>query len=115
MCYNTDTKREIKHKTKEKITMMTLEMIIAQLEMVADYVSYEVDTDDGETTVRVTVEDFGGFDAQWREIVLDVDWEAVHALETWLETHADSQDGDYYVSYFFGDIEVYMGYASFGI
>lgn len=91
--------------------MMTLEMITAQLEMVTD-VSYVVDTDDEETVVRVTVEDFGGFDAQWREIIRQVDWEAVHALETWLETHADSYVEDFYTSYFFGDIEVRMGCAS---
>ena len=91
--------------------MITLEMIIAQLEKLTDSISYDVDTYDGETTVKVLVEDFAGFDDQWRETFRTVDWKAVDALETWLETHADSIDEecDYY---YFGDIEVGVHRAS---
>ena len=91
--------------------MITLDMIIAQLEKLTDSISYAVNIYDDETIIHVLVEDFAGFDDQWREIFRTVDWKAVRALETWLETHADSIDEECYY-YYFGDIEVRIKSAS---
>jgi hypothetical protein len=91
--------------------MITVDMITAQLEKLTDSISYAVNIYDDEIIIHVLVEDFDGFDDQWREIIRPVDWKAVRALETWLETHADSIDEecDYY---YFGDITVDVQRAS---
>lgn len=91
--------------------MITLDMIIAQLEKLTDSISYDVDTYDDETYIKVLVEDFAGFDDQWQEIFRPVDWKAVHALEAWLKAHADSVDAEYDY-YYFGDITVDVHYCS---
>ena len=91
--------------------MITVDMITAQLEKLTDSISYGVDTYDDETYVKVLVEDFDGFDDQWRETFRPVDWKAVHALEAWLKAHADSVDEEYDY-YYFGDITVDVHYCS---
>jgi hypothetical protein len=90
--------------------MMTYEQVLAQISQVEDVSVYE-----REDEIRVTVEDFGGFDDDWSEILLDYDEEAVDALCEWLEEHALSVDGDYYQYYHFDGFVVCLGYGSFDI
>ena len=93
--------------------MITFEMIIAQLEAVADDVSYYV-SDDG--YVFVTIEDFGGFDDDGSTIDREfTDEAAVDALLEWLRSHADSRDIDLYYEYTFGSLTVHLGWASYEI
>ena len=92
--------------------MMTMEMITAQLDRALEDVSYEVHED----YIDLTIEDFGGYDKHWREIEREfVDEDAVDEVLDWLEEHADKVEGDFYRYYYFGEIVVKMGYASFDI
>ena len=90
--------------------MMTYEQVLAQISQVEDVSVYE----HGDV-IDVTVEDFGGFDEHWSEILLDYDEEAVDALCEWLEEHALSVDGDFYQYYQFDGFVVCLGYGSFDI
>jgi hypothetical protein len=90
--------------------MMTYEQVLAQISQVEDVSVFE-----REGEIEVTVEDFGGFDDDWSEIILDYDEEAVDALCEWLEEHALSVDGDYYQYYQFDGFVVCLGYGSFDI
>lgn len=65
--------------------------------------------------IEVTVLDFEGLDEDWEEIERDYDEEAIDQLTTWLETHADRVEGDFYVYYYFEDCKVCFGYASMDI
>ena len=92
--------------------MITIDTIIAQLDAVAQDVTYWV----GEGTIFVTIEDFEGFDENWSEIDRElVDADAVDAMLDWLQTHADSYTDDYYLVCQFGEWEVSVGYSSFDI
>ena len=88
-----------------------LEQIIEMLEKVGDSITYYVSGSE----IDVVVQDFDGFDEDWCEIDADYDEDAVDGLTEWLEEHCDSHDGDFYHYYYFGEIEVCFGYASFDI
>lgn len=88
-----------------------LEQIIAMLVELGDSVSYSV----REGFIDVTVEDFEGFDDDWCEVDAEYDDDAVDFFFEWLEEHCDSHEGDYYHYYYFGDLEVEIGYASMDI
>ena len=63
----------------------------------------------------VTLCDFDGFDNDWGEIMRDYeDEEMVEALFELLE-HADHTEGDYYVTYYFEDCSLELGYTSMDI
>jgi hypothetical protein len=95
--------------------MITLEMIIAQLDRIHEEDGWHDVRDDG-TFVDLTICDFEGFDEDWSEIDHEwIDEEIVEEVLDWLKTHADRVEGDFYVSYYFGDIEVQVGYTSFDI
>lgn len=94
--------------------MMTLEMITAMLDTAAADCYYSVSKDG--TDIKVTVDDFAGFDSRWREIEREYeDPAAVEALLDWLEETADSAEGDFYEYYYFGEICVKVGYSSMDI
>lgn len=92
--------------------MMTLEMITAKLDTIAQDSDYSVSNNE----ITLTIDDFEGFDEDWNEIDREfVDEDAVDEVLEWLEENADRKEGDFYQSYFFGDIEVCVGYTSFDI
>lgn len=88
-----------------------LEQIIAMLVELGDSVSYSV----REGFIDVTVEDFDGFDDDWCEVDAEYDEDAVDFFFEWLEEHCDSHEGDFYHSYYFGELEIEIGYASMDI
>ena len=64
----------------------------------------------------VTIQDFEGFDKNWREIDRDLDNpEALGAFLEMLEAECSSKEGDFYVTYHFDGFDVEIGYASFDI
>ena len=66
--------------------------------------------------IHLTINDFEGFDENWREIDREfVDEDAVDEVLEWLEDNADSAEGDFYEYYYFGEIVVEVGYTSFDI
>ena len=87
-----------------------LMMILARLETVGDcFFTFE----DGH--FDVTLCDFEGFDSHWSEIMRDyVDEEMVNALFELLD-RAEYTEGDYYVTYFFNDCSLELGYTSMDI
>ena len=92
--------------------MITIEMITAQLDAVAQDVTYWI----GEGTIFVTIDDFEGFDENWSEIDRElVDADAVDAMLEWMQANADHYTDDYYLVCQFGDLEVSIGYSSFDI
>jgi hypothetical protein len=92
--------------------MMTIKMITEVLDTAAADMTYS-DYDD---EIRVTIEDFIGFDEDWDEVYRDFeDKAAVEAVLDWLEEHADRVEEDLYGYYHFGDITVVVGYSSFDI
>ena len=88
--------------------MMTREQVLERIAMVEDVSVFE--GMDG--TIRITVEDFEGFDDHWSEIMVDYDEEAIEELQEWLEEQAVSVDDDYYTDYHFEGFSVRLGYAS---
>lgn len=90
---------------------MTLEMVLKGLEALGADVEYEV-TSEGD--VEVTVQDFGGFDEDWSEIIVDYT-KAVDEFEELLEAECVSHEGDLYTYYQFDGFTVVWGYASFDI
>lgn len=92
--------------------MMTLEVITAKLDTIAQDSWYEVDGNE----VALTINDFEGFDEDWNEVDREfVDEDAVDEVLEWLEQNADRVEGDFYKYYYFGDIEVCVGATSFDI
>ncbi len=91
---------------------MTIEIITAQLDRISADSWYDVN----DNYIGLTINDFEGFDKHWHEIERElVDEDAVDEVLEWLEENADCVEGDFYRSYYFGDIEVEVGYTSFDI
>jgi hypothetical protein len=89
-----------------------MENITAQLDRISADSSYYVFNN----RIHLTIDDFEGFDENWDEVDREfVDENAVEEVLGWLEANADCTDGDYYHSYYFGDIVVVVGYTSFDI
>lgn len=93
--------------------MMTMEMMEKQLLTLCKDISFWEDVEGQE--LKVTVEDFEGFDQDWSEVFTDIDEEAVEAMVEWLEEHCDSHEGDFYHYYKFGELVVCLGWASYDI
>jgi hypothetical protein len=66
-------------------------------------------------TIRVTVEDFEGFDEEWSEMDRDYDEDAVDAVYERLEAEASEVSGDYYHYFQFDGFTVVWGYASMDV
>ena len=95
---------------------MTMTEILAILDTIATDSSYDLWEDDA--FIRLTIEDFIGFDEHWREQFREYDADAVETVFAWLEEHCDSHEDDgfdMYHLYHFGDITVQVGYSSFDI
>ena len=87
-------------------------MITEKLDTIAQDSWYSV----GNNAIILTINDFEGFDENWNEVDREfVDEDAVDEVLEWLEENADRVEGDFYQSYFFGDIEVCVEYTSFDI
>jgi len=91
--------------------MMTMEMVMELLGTLGDTVDVYVRADE----VRVTVEDFEGFDDDYEEVDRDYDEDAVDAVYDALSDTCDSEDGDYYHYFQFDGFTVVWGYASMDI
>ena len=92
--------------------MMTREMVLELLATLgADVDVYE--RMDG--TVRVTVQDFEGFDEEWSEVDRDYDEDAVDAVYERLEAEASEVSGDFYRYFQFDGFTVVWGYASMDV
>lgn len=89
-----------------------LEMVLELLGRAGADLSVEVHDDE----VRVTVQDFEGFDEHWSEIDRELDDEAlVEDIQEELEELCVAHDGDYYHYYDFEGFTVVWGYASMDI
>lgn len=62
--------------------------------------------------IYAQVQDFEGFDEDWREVFLDYDEEAVGALYDALYDACEEHQGDYYEVFVFDGFEVVWEYAS---
>jgi len=92
--------------------MMTREMVLELLATLGTDVDVYVRMDG---TVRVTVQDFEGFDDDWSEIEADYDEDAVGAVYERLEAEASEVSGDYYHYFQFDGFTVVWGYASMDV
>lgn len=92
---------------------MTMEMMKKQLKSLCKDISFFEYPNKNE--LRVTVEDFEGFDENWHETFADIDEDAVDEMIEWLEENCDSWEGDFYYDYTFGDLVVCLGWASYDI
>lgn len=91
---------------------MTIEMLTSMFDRIAADSWYEVEG----SRISLTINDSEGFDEDWCDIEREYeDEEAVREVLTWLGEHADLIVGDLYRYYWFSDIEVVVGYASFDI
>ena len=91
-----------------------MEKIIEKLETIKTDAYYYVDDDDNE--IRLTIDDFEGFDEDWSEVERELEnHKAVEEVLEWLEENADHIDRDFYHYYYFGEIVVEVGYSSFDI
>lgn len=89
--------------------MMT--MILDRLAALGYDVMFSIDADG--TTIHATLQDFEGFDEHWCEIEREYDDEdAVDAFLEWCEETADSYTLDLASDYHFGDITLWVCYAS---
>ena len=93
--------------------MMGREEVMALLASAGE--DLEVMEYEGSDVVRVTVQDFEGFDDDWSEIDREYDEERLDAIQEALEAGALSVEGDYYVDYEFEGFVVRWGYASMDI
>ena len=91
---------------------ITIATILEQLDRITADSEYEV-TDNH---IDLIIYDFLGFDEDWSEVFRDlVDEDAVEEVLQWLGEHADRVEHNLYHYYYFGDIEVEVGYTSFDI
>ena len=92
--------------------MMTREMV---LELLAT-LGADVEVDECGSDVRVTVQDFEGYDEHWSEVDRELDdADAVDAVFERLVTEALDDDGDFYHYFQFDGFTVVWGYASMDI
>ena len=87
-----------------------LMMVLTRLETSDDCTFYEADRH-----FDVTLCDFDGFDDDWSEVMRDyADQEMVDDLFELLD-RADRTEGDFYVTYYFEDCSLTLGYESYDI
>lgn len=92
--------------------MITRETMIARIKALGnDAILVE-----SQDVLKVTLDDFEGFDSDWNEIFRDYDNEAAVCdfLEMLEDTSIDSEE-DLYTDYFFDGFIVRIGYSSFDI
>lgn len=63
----------------------------------------------------VTLCDFEGFDDNWHEVMRDYENEEMVDVLFKLLDRAERTEGDFYVTYFFKDCSLELGYTSFDI
>ena len=91
---------------------MTIKNITEQFDRISADSIYFV----GNNFISLTINDFDGFDADWCEIEREIeDAETIEEVLNWLEENADSMEGDFYRHYYFGNLDVQVGYASYDI
>ena len=90
-----------------------MKTIIKKLEAMNEDVDYMVLSEG--TMLRITVNDFEGFDEDWSEIMRDCDEETIDGLIKWLEENCISEDNDLYSYYEFEGFIVQLGYSSYDI
>ena len=91
---------------------MTIETITTQLNRISEDSYYYVNNNH----INLTVNEFEGFDENWNEVDREfVDEDTLDEVLDWLEENADCVDGDFYHYYYFGEIVITVGYASFDI
>ena len=91
---------------------MTFEQMLATIQALGVDASYSV----RDRRIEVTLQDFEGFDENWSEIMRDYDHPAeVAAFEEMLSDECIGCDGDFYITYWFKDFSVEVGYASYDI
>ena len=91
---------------------MTYEMMMRTLESLGADATYYGNGH----VIRVTLEDFDGFDSDWSEVFRDYDdEEAVESFLRMLEEESTSSEGDFYEVYHFDGFDVCLGYASYDI
>ena len=97
--------------------MTTYAEVMERIALVEEYISVsEVEADEEDVAlVRVTVEDFDGFDEDWHEVERYYDVDAVDALFDWLEEHCLTMEEDFYTIFHFEGFDVSWGYASYDI
>ena len=93
----------------EQVLAMVKAMV-EELHLVEDV---EVDVYGG--AIHLTVCDFIGFDEHWDEIFRDYDEDGVDELLSRLESSCDDFVEDFYSSYEFGGVTVWVGYESYDI
>lgn len=90
---------------------MMFDEVLSMIQAVEDVSSY-VRNDKHGRLIVVEVQDFEGFDEDWREVFLDYDEETVNALYEALEQACEQHVGDYYEYFMFDGFDVQWGYAS---
>lgn len=91
---------------------ITIATILEQLDRISADSAYDV----YDNRIDLIIYDFVGFDENWSEMFRDLaDEDAVDEVLQWLGEHADRVEHDLYHYYYFGDIEVVVGYTSFDI
>ena len=94
--------------------MMTIEKIIEMLDKISEDSFYWVYEEFKE--IKLTIEDFGGFNEDWREKDRDLeDPKGVEEVLAWLEQKADFIDDEWCTEYHIGEIVVTVDYASSSI
>ena len=68
-----------------------------------------------ERNIRVTIEDFEGFDEDWNEQMVEYDEDEVDRMERRLAEVANEVERGFYDRYYFDDFTVTVGYASYDI
>lgn len=93
-----------------------LKELLEMLKKLGDDVSVDLfEYDDEDDTLRITVEDFEGFDKDYCEKMREYDADAVKVVVDWLEEHCTSKEDCYSMYYYFEGFEVCFGYASYDI
>ena len=88
---------------------MTIENILAQLDRIYADSWYKIK----DNLIDVTIDDFDGFDKNWREIDREfVDEDTIDEVIEWFDENADYDDGEFYARYHFGDMLVCVHYTS---
>lgn len=89
---------------------MTKTEMLAILETLTEDIYYSVK----DNMVRVTVDDFEGFDDDWHEIMREyANAERVEEFLDMLDEYP--HEGDFYVVYHFEDFDLQLGFTSFDI
>lgn len=95
--------------------MTILEMLTA-METTGDATVWQRETREGVMLYDVTMEDFEGFDDEWREVDHEyADEDMVEAFFDAIEEQAVRTEGDFYTTYYFDGYAIRIGFASYEI